>query len=138
MRNPFKGNKNHLTKEQRQEGKRREDLIRGLHELLLGCENAQDMRTRVEVIHDQINHEGERLLQEYKSSLAKQSLASLNLKATDGKGKEIEEKLLQFFADERIEVAQTLMQNWFMIHEAYCRKDLLERKPETLKIHFKD
>lgn len=137
MNNPFK--KNHIKKEDRLEMKRREEILRAFRELLYSsCENAQDLKTRAEVVDKMIDAKGEELLKAYKQTLAKDKFSVLNLKAQDGKGKEIEQKIIDFFADETLEVAQTLIQNWLMIHDAFVRKELLERKADSLDIHFKD
>lgn len=131
--------KNHKPKSQRQEEKRREDLIRGLSQLLHeNCDSAQEMKTRVEIIDRMVDQKGEDLIKAYKQSLAKDKFSSLGLVAQDGKGKETEQKIMEFFANETLEVAQTLLQQWTIIHDAFVRKLMLESKPADLKIHFKE
>jgi len=131
----FKKNK---TKEQRQEERRREELIRNLRELLMAhCDNAQDLYTRVDIVIKQIDERGAKRLQDYKDSMGKERFGDWNLKAQDGKGKEVEQMIIDLFKEETVTVAETIMDSWKHIHDAFVRKELLERKPETLKIEFK-
>lgn len=134
--NPFK--KNHATKEQRQEQKRREELVKNLYQLLVeNCANAQDLKTRCEIVNEMINSEGAKQLEEYKRKIGDMQFSYLNLKAQDGKGKEVEQKIIDFLVDEKISTAQTILQTWIVSVDAFMRKEMLERKADSLKIEFK-
>lgn len=136
MRNPFK--KNHLTKEQRAEQKRREQLIRDFAAMLIPlCPNAQDLYTRVDVVIKQIDERGARRLEDYKKGMGQEKFGDWHLVAQDGKGQDIEQKIIDFFMDETVVVAETLMDSWKQIHDAFVRKELLERPADSLKIEFK-
>ncbi len=139
MSNPFKKfKKNHIPKEARIEQNRREELIKQLYQLLVeNCANAQDLKTRVEVVNEMINNKGAKLLQDYKDNLGQMKFGDLNLEAQDGKGKEVEQKVMDFFKDETVQVAQTLLQTWIISMDAFMRKDMLERPADSLKIEFK-
>lgn len=132
---PFKQNKN---KEQKAEEKRREEIIRNLRDLLMAnCENAQDLYTRVDVVIHQIDAKGAKRLEDYKTSMGQERFGDWNLVAQDGKGKEVEQMVIDLFKDETVMVAETIMDTWKKIHDAFARKDLLERKPSEFKIEFK-
>ena len=138
MKNPFSYKKNHVPKEVRKEQKRREDVVRNLYQLLLeNCSNAQDLKSRVEIVNEMINHEGAKRLEEFKQGIAKEKFSFLDLKAQDGKGKETEQKIIDFFKDETVATTQTILQTWMVSHDAFVRKLMLESKPEDLKVEFK-
>lgn len=130
--------KNHRPKEQRVEEKRREELIKSLYQILLkNCANAQDLKTRVEIVNNQINGVGAKLVKDFQDNLGKQAFSTLGLKAQDGKGSEVEQMIIDLLANEKIEVAQTLLQTWIVTMDAFMRKDMLERSADSLKIEFR-
>lgn len=112
--------------------------MKQLYQLLVdNCENAQDLKTRVEVVNEQINAVGAKLVKEYQDNLGKQNLSTLELKAQDGKGKEVEQMVIDLLKDEPLSTAQTILHAWMITHDAFVRKQLLESKPTDLKVEFK-
>lgn len=126
------------SKEQRQEQRRREDLMRHLYVLLVsGCDSAQDMKTRTEVVFHQMDAEGAKKMEAFKKGLGEEVLGTWGLKPQEGKGSKVEEQILDLLSNETVQVAQTILQAWQITHDAFVRKDMLERKPNELKIEFK-
>lgn len=137
MKNPFK--KNHMTKEQRQEQKRRENMLKEFSKhLVTNCENAQDLYTRVDIVVKQIDQRGAQRLEDYKRSMGEERFGDWELTAQEGRGRNVEQMVIDFFEHETVAVAETLMDTWKRIHDASVRKELLERKPDTLNFGFKN
>lgn len=132
MKNPF--NRNHATKEQRIEEKRRRLLIKDqLYPLLVSeCENAQHMKSRVESTLQALKLSHAKKVNAFNDDLSKQKLREWFVQPLEGKGADIEQKVLDLLADEPMATVEVLLQNWLTAFDAFAMKDLLTRKPDTL------
>lgn len=92
------------------------------------------MKTRVEIVNAQINQKGTGLVEEYKRELGQKPFSALELKAQDGKGQDIEQLVIDSLANETVQIAQTVINNFQLAHDAWVRREMLERPSDSLKI----
>lgn len=129
--------KNHLTKEQKAEDKRKRALMHDLYAMLKErCTSAQDMKTRSEVVYAQLEAILAKRQEDYKNDLSKQLLSTWEVKAQDGKGKEIEQAIIDMFGNEELRTVDSVLRGWHTAHDAFVRKDMLERSTDSLKIEL--
>jgi len=94
------------------------------------------MKTRVEAVYHALELEKAKKLNAFQDEIKSQALGQWDVKPLVGKGVEIEQKILDILVDEKMETVAKLLSEYPMIIDGFIRKEMLARKPESLKMEL--
>jgi hypothetical protein len=128
------------TKAQKRESKRRWGLIKeNLYPLLLeNCKSINDMKHRLDFVHQAIKNELVVKVETFKHQLEADKLSTWNVKPLEGKETKLEQTIIDLFADEPVEVVDQILSNLPRIIDSFLYQEMSERSPKSLKVEFPD
>jgi hypothetical protein len=101
-------------------------------------ETIAQFQTSIHAVSQAIQSEFEKQVYSYKANLEQSSLDNLLVKPFPGKGEQQEAELLKLLGKESVSFSKTFVDTLENMINGMIRKEMLERKPDTLKITFED
>ena len=130
MFNQFKKQPN---KEQKIEHNRRWKLIKEtIYPIFLECKSIHDMKRRLESVELALKSEAQIKVAAFRKQLDGDLMKSWNVKALAGKGEDIEQKVIDSLAEEKIEVVDEILTNLPRILESFITEEMMNREPKSL------
>ena len=96
------------------------------------------MKRRLESANQALELEIMTRVGEFKKQLEGEILASWGVKPLKGKGEEIEQEIFEILQGEKIQMVAELLANLPRILDTFILDEMIQRKPETLKVNFPD
>jgi hypothetical protein len=135
MHNPFKKGP---SKAQKKESKRRWGIIKeNLYPLLLeNSKSVNDMKHRLEFVHQAIKNELVVKVETFKHQLESDKLSTWNVKPLEGKETKLEQTILDLLGDEPVEVVDQILSNLPRIIDSFVYEEMGKREPKSLEVKF--
>lgn len=90
------------------------------------------MKRRLESVELALKSEAQTKVAEFRRQLDAELLKSWRVKALAGKGEDIEQKLIDSLAEEKIEVVDEILTNLPRILDSFIMEEMMNREPRTL------
>ena len=128
------------NKEQKKEIYRKWGVVKyELYPMLVEkCSSIHDMKRRLQSAEQALQNEIMVRVGEFKKELEKEIVGSWGIKPFKGKGIEIEQEIFDILAGESIQTVSELLANLPRILDTFILDEMIQRKPETLKVKFPD
>jgi uncharacterized protein YajQ (UPF0234 family) len=73
---------------------------------------------------------------DFKESLKAKKFGELEVKALEGRGDKLEQKIIELLKDESLKVVDEIATRFPQVIQACIQKEMMERKPNSLKIEL--
>jgi hypothetical protein len=134
----FRSKKGQVARAQKREQERIIGIVRDqiLQLLLAECENVMELSRRIEAVSKATEVNITKRVIDFKESLKAKKFGELEVKALEGRGDKLEQKIIELLKDESLKVVDEIATRFPQVIQACIQKEMMERKPNSLKIEL--